>query len=114
MSTNLPFSKIRKAGNLVFLSGEVPFAEDGSIPSGIANQTDLTFKRITATLATEGLTLNDVVSVTAFLTDSKDFVEFNEAYKKHFTAPYPVRTTVCSALMIDALVEITVIAASKN
>lgn len=114
MTIQLPFSKTRKVGNLVFLSGEVPFADDGSIPAGITEQTNLTMKRIAATLATEGLTLNDVVSVTVFLTDKAYFAEFNEAYKQHFAHPYPVRTTVCSGLMIDALVEITVVAESKH
>src|SRR5437773_782846 len=106
----LPFSKVRRAGDLVFLAGELPFAEDGSIPAGIGAQTDLTLQRIAATLATEGLSLADVLSCTVHLVDKADFRAFNEAYGRHFTDPLPVRTTVQAALMADARIEITVIA----
>ena len=51
----LPFSKVRHAGSLVFLAGELPLSENGSIPDGIGPQTDLTLRRIAATLAGEGL-----------------------------------------------------------
>ena len=106
----LPFSKLRRVGDLVFLAGEMPFAEDGSIPDGIGPQTDLTLKRIALTLAGEGLSLNDVVSATVHLADRADFRAFNEAYRRHFTDPLPVRTTVQAVLMVDARIEITVIA----
>src|SRR3954470_5552664 len=42
----LPFSKVRHAGSLVFLAGELPLSENGSIPDGIGPQTDLTLRRI--------------------------------------------------------------------
>lgn len=111
----LPFSKLRKDAGLVFLSGEMPFAEDGSVPEGIAAQADLTLRRIAATLATEGLGLNDVVQVTVYLTHAEDFAAFNAAYRAHFTAPYPTRTTVVAQLVVPkARVEITVVAADRG
>ena len=106
----LPFSKLRREGSLVFLAGEMPFADDGSIPAGIGAQTDLTLTRIAATLKAEGLSLADVLSCTVHLADRTDFRSFNEAYARHFTDPLPVRTTVQATLMVDALIEITVIA----
>jgi 2-iminobutanoate/2-iminopropanoate deaminase len=109
----LPFSKVRRAGDLVFLAGEMPFADDGSIPAGIGAQTDLTLKRIAATLAGEGLSLQDVLSCTVHLADRADFRAFNEAYGRHFTDPLPVRTTVQATLMVDARIEITVIARTR-
>ncbi|MGE8069634.1 RidA family protein [Pseudomonas sp. NPDC089569] len=111
---NLPFAKTRNINGFVFVSGEVPFGEDGSIPYGLEAQTDLTFARIAKSLSTEGLTLDDIVSVTVYLTDPKDFQEFNAAYAKHFKGPLPTRTTVCAQLMIDARVELTVIAAART
>src|SRR5690242_18307022 len=63
----LPFSKVRHAGSLVFLAGELPLSENGSIPDGIGPQTDLTLRRIAATLAGEGLSMADVVSCTVYL-----------------------------------------------
>ena len=110
----LPFSKVRRAGNLVFLAGEVPFADDGSIPQGIGPQTDLTLARIALTLNGEGLSLKDVVSCTVHLADKADFRAFNEAYARHFSDPLPVRTTVQAELMLDARVEITVIAKARG
>jgi len=110
----LPFSKVRRAGGRVFLAGEVPRSADGSVPSGIGPQTDLTLEKIAATLAGEGLSLADVVSCTVYLADKKDFAAFNEAYARHFSDPLPVRTTVEAALMLDAKVEITVIAKEKQ
>ena len=109
----LPFSKVRRTKDLVFLAGEVPFADDGSIPEGIGAQTDLTLKRIAATLEGEGLSLKDVVSCTVYLADKADFRAFNEAYGRHFTDPLPVRTTVQATLMVVARVEITVIASAS-
>lgn len=112
-TASLPFAKTRHSNGLVFLSGEVPFAEDGSIPEGIEAQTELTLARIAETLRVEGLGLADVVAVTAYLTDRADFAAFNAVYARHFTAPLPTRTTVCAGLMIDARVELTVVAAAR-
>jgi enamine deaminase RidA (YjgF/YER057c/UK114 family) len=110
----LPFSKIRTAKGLVFLSGELPFAADGSIPEGIAAQTHLTLERIAATLATVGLDLGDVVSATVFLTHAEDFAAFNTAYAAHWQGILPVRATVCTALVAPARIEISVIAATRD
>lgn len=113
--SNIPLSKVRRAAGLVFLSGELPFAPDGSVPEGIGAQTELVLSRIGDTLKGEGLTLNDVVSVLVHLTDTQDFMPFNEVYARHFSEPRPTRTTVCAKLMSDAVkVEITVVAAARN
>lgn len=112
---DLPFSRLRRAAGLVFLSGEVPFNADGSVPEGIGAQTDLVLDRIAATLESEGLTLSDVVSSTVYLVDPTDFSAFNAAYAHRFTAPLPVRATVVAALMVPhARVEISVIAAARS
>ncbi len=107
---SLPFSPCREAAGMLYLSGEVPFAEDGTIPAGIEAQTDLVLARIAKTLATRNLTLADVVSCTVYLTDKSDFAAFNAAYAKHFSDPLPVRATVIADLVIPAKVEIAVIA----
>ena len=95
---------------MLYLSGELPFDEAGKIPEGITAQTDLTLNRIAATLAAEGLGLDDIISCTVYLADRADFQAFNEAYARHFADPRPVRTTVEARLMIEAKVEITAIA----
>ena len=108
----LPFSKTRSHGDLVFLSGELPLDTQGNVPEGIGAQTTLTLQRIEATLRGEGLTLADVLSVTAYLVNPADFAAFNHVYAKAFTEPRPVRTTVRADLMLPgALLELTVVAA---
>jgi 2-iminobutanoate/2-iminopropanoate deaminase len=107
---NLPFSKVRRSGGTVYLSGELGFDADGSLPAGIDAQTRNCLARIKATLQAEGLEMANVLSCTCYLTDKADFAAFNAAYAEFFADPKPVRTTVESGLMIDACVEITVIA----
>jgi enamine deaminase RidA (YjgF/YER057c/UK114 family) len=107
---NIPLSKTRRLGNTVYLSGELGFDQDGKIPEGITAQTENCIANIKATLAKEGLDLSNVVSAACYLTDPADFAEFNKVYAAAFSQPYPVRTTVAAPLMIDAKVEITVIA----
>jgi enamine deaminase RidA (YjgF/YER057c/UK114 family) len=109
----LPFSKTRRAGGLIFLSGELPLLPDGSIPAGIGPQTDLALERIAATLASQGSSMADVISCTVYLVDKADFRAFNEAYARHVSDPLPVRTTVQAELMLDAKIEITVIAQER-
>lgn len=114
-SPALPFSKVRLAHGLVFLSGEMAFAADGSLPAGITAQTALALERIAGTLATVGLGLTDVVQVGVHLVDEGDFPAFNMAYRQHFKDPLPVRTTVVARLLAPgALVEITVTAAQRG
>ncbi|MFT4020787.1 MAG: RidA family protein [Acinetobacter sp.] len=110
----LPFSKAVESNGLLFLSGEVPMDTTGNIPEGITAQTQQVFKNISQTLAQHGAQFTDVMSVTVYLTDKTDFAAFNEAYKAYFVEPYPVRTTVIADLVIDAKVEITVIAKLKG
>lgn len=111
VAANLPFSKVRRAGGWLFLSGELPIGNAGAIPAGIAAQTDLTLDRIAATLASEGLSLADVVQATVYLRRAQDFAEFNATYARRFASPYPTRTTVVAALALpQADVEITVTA----
>jgi enamine deaminase RidA (YjgF/YER057c/UK114 family) len=98
-STTPPLSKLRTGGKLVFLSGELPFKDDGSVPEGIEAQTALTIDRIENTLKAQGLELSDVISMTAYLTDAADFAAFNQVYAQRFQPPYPARTTVRADLM---------------
>lgn len=107
----LPFSKVRRIGNTVYLAGEIGFNPDGSVPEGIEAQTRNCIERIKATLNGEGLSLEKAISCTCYLTDVSDFAEFNRVYAEYFSGEnMPVRTTVRSDLMIDAKLEITVIA----
>ncbi|MDO8905745.1 RidA family protein [Hydrogenophaga sp.] len=113
--TTPPLSKARTGGNLVFLSGELPFNTDGSVPEGIEAQTALTLDRIEATLKAQGLELSDVISVTAYLIDAGDFTAFNQVYAQRFQPPFPARTTVRADLMRPGpRLELTAVALART
>jgi 2-iminobutanoate/2-iminopropanoate deaminase len=98
------------AGELVFVSGQVPRdPATGTMPDGIGAQTRQVLENLRAVLATAGATLDDVVAVTAYLADIADWEEFNAIYGDVFRAPYPTRTTV-GAQLHGFLVEISAIA----
>lgn len=107
-----PFSPGLRVGDWVYLSGQGGFdPSTGAMVSGsVTEQTDQTFRNIDLLLHEAGATLDDVVSCLVHLTDLGDFMEFNEAYDKHFPAVKPVRTTVRADLVAGMRVEITVVA----
>jgi 2-iminobutanoate/2-iminopropanoate deaminase len=108
-----PYSPAVRAGEWVFLSGQVPFDPDtGQLVGGdIAAQTRRVLANIGTLLAAAGLSYDAVVRTTVFLADMNDFAAMNGAYAEFFTEPYPARSTVQAArLPRDARVEIDVIA----
>ena len=85
----------------------------GQLGETIEEQTRAVLSSISAVLAEAGLDLGDVVKATVHLHDlDRDFAGFNAEYAAHFSAPYPVRTTVGSRLA-GILVEIDVVAAQR-
>ncbi len=107
------FSLGVKAQGLVFLSGQLPFGEDGAVSGAtIEEQTEQCLNNINKILTSMGLSKENVVKTTVWLTHIDDFAGFNAAYKAYFDMPPPARSTVCSALMVaGARVEIEAIAA---
>ena len=106
-----PLSKTRKVGSTLYLSGELGFGPDGKIPAGIEAQTRNCLTNIRNTLDAEGYSMADVVSAACYLTDKSDFAAFNTVYAEFFGDPLPTRTTVIADLVIEAAIEITVVAA---
>jgi 2-iminobutanoate/2-iminopropanoate deaminase len=107
----MPFSKAIRAGDLVFVSGQVAFGADGRlVQGGIEAQTRQVMDNIQAILAEAGCTMADVVKCTAWLDDPRDFAGFNQVYLGYFDDPPPARSCVASSLVIDAKVEVEAIA----
>ena len=107
----LPFSKAIRAGDFVFVSGQVPFGPDGKVvQGGIEVQTRQVMENIKAILADAGCTMDDIVKCTAWLGDPRDFALFNQVYGSYFDDAPPARSCVASMLMIDAKVEVEAIA----
>ena len=108
---SLPFSPAVRAGDFVFISGQVAMKENGEIePGGIEAQTKLTMESVIAVLTKAGCTLDDVAKVNVWLDDPRDFWTFNRVYASYFPNGAPARSTVCSQLMVDAKIEIDVTA----
>ena len=106
------FSLIKRAGDFVFVSGQMPFDASGAIVgTDIAAQVDQCLDNINAALQTVGCEFRHVVKTMVWLTKTEDFPAFNAAYAARFPEAPPARATVCSALMVPgALVEIEAIA----
>lgn len=105
-----PFAKAVRAGDFVYVSGQVPTVDGEIVPGGIVVQTEQVIANLKAVLALAGCTLADVVQVTCFLDDPRDFSSFNAVFERHFAAAPPARSTVEARLMVDAKVEIDAVA----
>jgi reactive intermediate/imine deaminase len=107
----LPFSPAVKAGPFVFVSGQVAMGENGEIvPGGIEAQTRQTLKNVERALALAGCSLVDVVKATVWLDDARDFWSFNRVYAEFFPGNKPARSTTEAKLMVDAKIEVEVVA----
>lgn len=108
-----PYSQAVQAGNLVFVSGQLPInAETGAMPEDIKGQTRQSIANIKAILEEAGATLDNVVKTTVFLADMSLFGAMNEVYAEEFKKVYPARCAFAvKELPKQALVEIEVIAA---
>ena len=109
-----PYSQAVAAGNLIFISGQLPInPEDGKMISGdIGTKTHQILKNAKKIASEAGAGLENVVKTTIFLTDLSDFQEVNSAYSEHFQEAPPARSTVqVAALPLGSNIEIEFILA---
>jgi len=106
-----PYSQAIISGNLVFVAGQGPLHHKTHkvIGKDIIEQTRFTLTNIKNILEAAGSSLDKVVKVNAYLSDIKDYENYNKTYQEFFKKPFPVRTTVGCALT-DIKIEIDVIA----
>jgi 2-iminobutanoate/2-iminopropanoate deaminase len=112
-----PYSQAVRAGSMVFCAGQIPLdPKTAQIVSGdIGEQTRRVLENITAVLKADGLTFENIVKTTIFLTDLGDFQTVNEIYGSYFKQAPPARSTVqVSALPKGARVEIEAIAMADD
>jgi len=108
-----PYSHAVAAGNLLFVSGQGPFAKDGSGPvrGTFEEETRRTLDNLKAVLEDAGSGLPHVVKITAFLADIVNFGAFNKVYQEYFSTDCPARTCVqAGRLPVDIQVEVEAIA----
>ena len=107
----LSLSKAVRAGDFVYLTGQVPMKNGEVITEGtIEEQTRIVLDEIKNTLVEAGCELQDVVKAMVWLKNREDFPGFNSIYGEYFDNDPPARSAVVSDLLVDALVEVEVVA----
>ncbi len=108
-----PYSQAVQAGNMVFVSGQLPIdpATGAFAGDDIKSQTRQSLTNIKNILASEGLDMSQVIRVGVFLKDMEMFADMNAVYGEFFEKDYPARAAVeVARLPKDALVEIEAVA----
>jgi len=108
-----PYSQAVQAGNFLFVSGQVAInPENGELNIvNIEEETHQVMRNLKAVLLEAGLTFDNVVKSTIFLSDMGTFAQVNEIYGQYFSTDFPARETVqVSVLPKNVNVEISVIA----
>jgi 2-iminobutanoate/2-iminopropanoate deaminase len=111
------YSQAVKAGDLVFVSGQVPLNPETKkvVQGGIEAQTRQVLNNVKAIVEAAGSSIEKIVKVTVFLEDISDFKKMNDVYCTYFKKNPPARTTVqAHLLMPELLIEIDVTACSKQ
>jgi enamine deaminase RidA (YjgF/YER057c/UK114 family) len=108
---NLPFHPAVRAGDFIFVSGQVAKDADGNMIDGtIEEETQGTIDAIGRILAEDGATLDDVVRVTTYLQDTRDFGRYNKVFAANFANAALARTTVEAKAVINTKIEMDAIA----
>lgn len=107
-----PFSPAIEVGGFIYFSGQV--GQDPTtgqlVAGGIAAETERVFLNLAAVLEAAGKSFHDVARAGVYLTSMSDFVAMNGIYAKHFSQPFPARTTIAvAALPLGACVEIDLV-----
>lgn len=103
------YSQAVKAGNTVYLSGQIPLVPDTMemVSSDFTAQAHQVFKNLVAVCEAAGGQINDMVKVNIFLIDLQQFTTVNEIMSQYFDQPYPARAAVqVSALPKGSQIEI--------
>jgi len=103
------YSQAVRVGDTVWVSGQIPLdpATMEIVAGGIEPQIRRAFENLKAIVAASGASLDEVVKVTIFLIDLKDFALLNRVMAEYFREPYPARAAVgVASLPRGALVEV--------
>jgi 2-iminobutanoate/2-iminopropanoate deaminase len=107
-----PFSQAVEVGGFLYFSGQVGQdpATGTVVEGGIVAETERIFQNLSAVLEAAGRSFDDVVRAGVYLTSISNFAAMNEIYAKHFSQPFPARTTIgVAALPLGACVEIDLV-----
>jgi len=107
-----PFSQAIEVGGFLYLSGQVGQdpATGKVVEGGIVAETERIFRNLSAVLKAAGKSFDDVARAGVYLTSMSDFGAMNVIYARHFSQPFPARTTIAvTALPLGACVEVDLI-----
>lgn len=107
-----PYSQAVKVGNMMFISGQIPFVPKTMelVSEDVQEQTRQSLENLKGILEEAGMSFNDVVKTTVFIKDMNDFGQINEIYAEYFVDNKPARACVeVSRLPKDVKVEIDAI-----
>ena len=104
----LPFSSAVRVGDVLYLSGQMGFREDGTLADGMEGQARQALENIRAVLTGAGLGFGDVFHCTVMLADMKQWPDFNTVYLEYFDKePLPARSAFgANGLALGGLVEL--------
>ena len=107
----LPFHPAVQAGDFIFVSGQVPKDENGNMRSGtIEEETRWTIECIRRILVLDGADLGDIVKVTVYLQDARNFGRYNKVFAEYFPEGRISRTSVEARAVIDCKIEMDAVA----
>jgi len=107
----LSLSRAIRAGDFVFLTGQLPFKDDKPmVDASIEEQTHTVIQTIRDTLALANCELSDIVKSMVWLTTRDDFPGFDSVYAEYFPDAPPARSAVVSDLLLDVRLELEVVA----
>lgn len=89
-----PYTPAVRAGDFIFVSGQLGAVDGTVVDGGVAAQTKQSIANLAARLEEMGASLTDVVKTTCFLIDMDAFATFNEAYVAGFGSHRPARSTI--------------------
>ena len=110
-SNEIPLSKAVRAGDFVYVSGQT--ANDGKggiVNANIEDQTEIIMKNVSKILSETNCDIEDIIKTTVWISEARDFHRFNIIYAKFFSKNKPARSTTVCDLVVDAKIEIEVIA----
>jgi enamine deaminase RidA (YjgF/YER057c/UK114 family) len=107
----LPFHPAVRAGDFIYISGQVAKDQNGNMCSGnIEEETRWTIECLRRILQLDGADLNDVVKVTVYLADGRNFGRYNKVFAEYFSDGRIARTTVEARAAIECKIEMDAVA----
>jgi reactive intermediate/imine deaminase len=105
-----PYSPAVRAGDFIYISGQMPIDENGEVVSGgIEAQTRQVMENIRRVLDKCAASFDDVCKCTCWFDDARDFRGFNKVYGSYFPNGFPARSALESRLLLDVKLEVEVV-----